>query len=84
MNPRNFTTDEVAAVASGQWHDAEFTDLDGLRERFGIKRSLAYKLLTEGVIRGVSLRRRGSLRGKRLFDVESVREFLRKCDEAAA
>src|SRR5215475_14125874 len=76
---RQFTTEEVAAVASGQWRDAEFVDLDGLRERFGLKRSLAYKLLNEGVIKGVSLRRRGSVRGKRLFVVESVREFLRGC-----
>jgi hypothetical protein len=45
--------------------------------RFGIKRSLAYTLLAEGAIRGVSLRRRGLLRGKRLFDVASVRSYLK-------
>jgi hypothetical protein len=41
------------------------------------KRSLLYALLADGSIRGVSLRRRGQLRGKRLFDVESVRLLLR-------
>ena len=57
--------------------DPEFLDASGLQSRFGIKRSLAYALLADGAIRGVSLRRRGQLRGKRLFDVASVRAFLR-------
>jgi hypothetical protein len=58
--------------------DAEFVDSIGLHARFGIKRSLAYTLLADGAIKGVSLRRRGHLRGKRLFDVASVRAFLAK------
>ena len=67
----------IAPVAVGCGADAEFCDLEGLRARFGIKRSLAYQLLHDGAIRGVSLRRRGRKRGKRLFDVLSVREFLK-------
>ncbi len=63
--------------------DPEFLDAEGLRAKFGIKRSLAYALLADGAIRGVSLRRRGQLRGKRLFDVDSVRGFLRAQMEAA-
>jgi hypothetical protein len=57
-------------------NDPEFVDCPGLQARFGIKRSLAYALLADGAIRGVSLRRRGQVRGKRLFDVASVRAFL--------
>ena len=57
--------------------DPEFLDAAGLQSRFGIKRSLAYSLLADDSIKGVSLRRRGRLRGKRLFDVASVRAFLR-------
>jgi hypothetical protein len=34
--------------------------------------------LVDGAIRSVSLRRRGQSRGKRLFSVHSIREFLRK------
>jgi hypothetical protein len=56
--------------------DPEFVDLDGLRRGFGIKRSLAYQLLADGLIKGVSLRRRGAVRGKRLFSVDSVRAYL--------
>jgi hypothetical protein len=54
----------------------EFLDAAGLQAVFGIRRSLAYSLLADGAIRGVSLRRRNHTRGKRLFCVDSVREFL--------
>jgi hypothetical protein len=63
--------------------DPEFVDIPGLEARWGIKRSLAYQLLADGKIRGVSLRRRGQSRGKRLFSVSSIRQFLREQMEAA-
>jgi hypothetical protein len=66
------------AVRPPQHIDAEFVDCRGLEAGWGIKRSLAYQLLADGAIKGVSLRRRGQLRGKRLFSVDSVREFLRE------
>jgi len=56
--------------------EPEFVDLDGLRRGFGIKRSLAYQLLADDLIKGVSLRRRNRVRGKRLFQVDSVRAYL--------
>jgi hypothetical protein len=56
--------------------DPEFVDCRGLEAAFGIKRSLAYALLADRKIRGVSLRRRNQLRGKRLFSVDSVRAYL--------
>ena len=57
--------------------DPEFVDCKGLEAGWGIKRSLAYQLLADGKIKGVSLRRRNQIRGKRLFSVDSVRQFLR-------
>lgn len=71
------------AQASAEQQNPEFLDAAGLQARFGIKRSLAYVLLADGAIKGVSLRRRGSLRGKRLFAVDSVRNFLRSQMETA-
>ena len=65
---------EVASSASRI--DPEFVDCKGLEAGWGIKRSLAYQLLADGAIRGVSLRRRGQVRGKRLFGVDSVRAYL--------
>jgi hypothetical protein len=72
------TTSPVSVAQASATQDPEFLDAAGLQSRFGIKRSLAYVLLGDGLIRGVSLRRRGQLRGKRLFDVGSVRTFLAK------
>ena len=65
------------ATRPPQHIDPEFVDCRGLEAGWGIKRSLAYQLLADGAIKGVSLRRRGQLRGKRLFSVDSVRQFLR-------
>lgn len=73
---KQFTTAEIAAVERGDWRDCEFVDFQGLERKFGIRRSTAYNLVRDGVIRSVSLRRRGRTRGKRLFDVASVRDFL--------
>ena len=66
------------ATRPPQQIDPEFVDCRGLEAGWAIKRSLAYQLLHEGKIRGVSLRRRGAVRGKRLFSVDSVRAFLRE------
>jgi len=77
-------TDKTIAPLRGASHvDPEFVDCKGLEAGWGIKRSLAYELLADGAITGVSLRRRGQLRGKRLFSVHSIRQFLRKQMEVA-
>ena len=77
MNTTTETTVEPIAAATVQ--DAEFLDCVGVREKFGIKRSLLYELaLKDRKIKSVSLRRRGQVRGKRLFDVASIRKFLRE------
>jgi hypothetical protein len=57
--------------------DPEFVDVDGLGRGFGIKRSLAYQLLAGGLINGMSLRRGNAIRGKRLFQLDSVRAYLK-------
>jgi len=72
------------ATRPPQHIDPEFVDCKGLEAGWAIKRSLAYQLLNEGKIRGVSLRRRGAVRGKRLFSVDSVRAFLREQMEQAS
>jgi hypothetical protein len=63
--------------------DPEFLDARGVEERFSIRRSLLYELHNGGHIKSVSLRRRGQSRGKRLFSVDSIRQFLRTQMEAA-
>ena len=73
----NALTIAPVTVSSVKDVEPEFLDAAGIQSRYGIKRSLAYSLLADGSIRGVSLRRRGQQRGKRLFDCASVRAFLR-------
>jgi hypothetical protein len=63
-----------AAVRVGP--NTEWTDFLGLQELFGIRRSLAYHLVEEGALKSVSLKQPGEKRGKRLFHVASVRQYL--------
>ena len=77
-------TDTTIAPLNGASHfNPEFVDCKGLEAGWGIKRSLAYQLLNDGKIKGVSLRRRNQVRGKRLFSVDSIRQFLRERMEVA-
>lgn len=55
---------------------AEFCDSSGAYDRFGLKRSLLYQLHAQGLIKGMSLRRRGAARGKRLWSIDSIRSYL--------
>ena len=82
--PAHTTAPASATPAYVAGQDPEFVDAPGLQARFGLKRSLAYCLLAEGLIRGISLRRKGSLRGKRLFHCGSVRAYLNSQMEAQA
>jgi hypothetical protein len=74
----------IAPLGGASHLNPEFVDCKGLETGWGIKRSFAYQLLKDGKIRGVSLRRRGAVRGKRLFSVDSVRAFLREQMEQAS
>lgn len=61
----------------GRWRDVE--------RLYGIKRGSLYGLLVDGKIKGVLLRIRGRKSGVRLFDLASVRDYIRQCqaEEAA-
>ncbi len=83
-NAEGGTAHTTAPVQASPANDVEFVDSPGLQARFGIKRSLAYTLLADGAIRGVSLRRRNQTRGKRLFCVDSVRQYLNRQMESGA
>jgi hypothetical protein len=64
-------------------HDVEWCDCGGAFIRFGIRRSLLYDLYGKGLIKGVSLRRRGATRGKRLWSIDSIRRYLASQMETA-
>jgi hypothetical protein len=73
---RRETEQTTAAVTASPAYDAEFCDCAGAFARFGLKRSLLYELHGLGLIKGVSLRRRGTARGKRLWSIDSIRSYL--------
>jgi hypothetical protein len=66
----------TAPVQASLASDAEFCDSPGAFLRFGLRRSLLYDLYAQGLIQGVSLRRRGAARGKRLWNIASIRAYL--------
>ena len=59
----------------------EFCDGGQIKALFGFSRSTAYNLAAQGKIRAITFRERGRDRGKRLFNCESIRAFLSKCEE---
>jgi hypothetical protein len=77
MCPRRMTssydTPPTSALASSK---PEFADHRTARALFGLSRSYLYKLADERKIRSVSIRKPGALKGRRLFDCESIRRFL--------
>jgi hypothetical protein len=70
------TDKTTAPVQASPAYDAEFCDNGGAFLRFGLRRSLLYELHKLGLIKGVSLRRRGTARGKRLWSIDSIRQYL--------
>lgn len=76
----NKTTSPAQASCEGA---PEFCDHRNATRLFGLSRSSLYRLVDDGCIRAVTLRRRGALRGRRLFDCDSIRQFLRSQMEGA-
>jgi hypothetical protein len=54
----------------------EFVDAKGLKAVYGISRSHGYHLADAGLVKTVCLRKPGATRGKRLWQCQSVREYL--------
>ncbi len=63
------------AVAEGNLYP-EFAGHAKIRALFDLSRTHLYRLATEGKIKSVSLRERGKTRGRRLYDVQSVKSYL--------
>ena len=56
----------------------EWGDCRAVHARFGIGKSTLYRLEAEGKIRACSLRERGKLRGKKLWSMDSVAQFIER------
>jgi len=77
MNNKGFTT---RPVALGNCTDVmpEFGRFQDVQRLFGLKRPTVYNLIAEGLIKSVSLRRRGQMKGVRLIYLQSVSEYLHR------
>ena len=80
---KNETT--TAPVKPGDFTGAppEFGRVADLTRNFGIRRGTAYNLLADGKIKGVLLRSRGTKSGIRLFDMASVRAYIRRMEASS-
>jgi len=75
----------TAPVQPGDFQTAEreFGRTADVQRQFGLKRGTLYNLLADGKVRGVVLRVRGKKSGCRLWDMQSVRHYIRGEMEAA-
>lgn len=74
MNGMKPIDDVETEGASGR----EYLDALGVAKRFGMSRSLVFKLAYSGGLPSISIRMPGAKQGKRIFRVAEVREFLRR------
>ena len=56
----------------------EFGRTADVQRLFGLKRGTAYNLLADGKVRGCVLRVRGQRSGVRLWDLQSIRDYIAK------
>ena len=61
--------------------EPEFLRVKGVELMFGSKRGKLYALINEGKIKSMTLRSRGTVRGIRLIDIPSIREFINSSEE---
>ena len=57
-------------------HKPEFVDARSAKMLFGISRTTLWRLAKEGLIRSVNLRVRGTVKGRRLYACDSIRNLL--------
>lgn len=75
QSSRGIFTTTTPAIAEGNLNP-EFAGHAKIRDLFDLSRTHLHRLSTSGKIRSVCLRQRGKARGRRLYDVQSVRDYL--------
>jgi hypothetical protein len=79
---QNLTTHPVT-IGAVHVVGPEFVGYTEARALFGLSRTHLYKLGKEGRVKTVSLRARGTTRGRRLYSVDSIRALLNAAMEEA-
>jgi len=78
MSSKSLTFTDRPIETRGGFSGPEFLDHKGVRANFGLSRAHVYQLIRQGQIRSVCIRRQGATRGRRLFECQSIRDFLNK------
>jgi hypothetical protein len=60
----------------------EWADARDIRQLLGIRQTLLYEWHYANLIRSVSIKKPGRVKGKRLFHVQSVRDFIESQQES--
>lgn len=80
LNSSGFTTQPIA-LGNCTNIMPEFGRFQDVQRLFGIKRGTLYGLVEAGVVKSVSLRRCGNVKGVRLFYLQSISDYLHKLME---
>ena len=80
LNSNGFTTQPIA-LGNCSNIMPEFGRFQDVQRLFGIKRGTLYNLAAEGLVKSVCLRRRGNVKGVRLFYLQSISDYLHKLME---
>ena len=79
---QNLTTQPVT-LGAVQVIGPEFVGYTEARALFGLSRTHLYNLGRAGLVKTVSLRAKGTTRGRRLYSVDSIRALLNAAMEEA-
>ena len=74
---QQFTTEPIKAVVDNL-PKPEFLRVKQVEARYGIRRGTLYHMLQDGLIKGVSLRVRGTKQGCRLISTDSIDAYIAK------
>ena len=71
-------TSEPVRQVEDKFVKPEFLRVKQVEERYGIRRGTLYHMLKDGLIKGVSLRVRGTKQGCRLIATDSIDAYIAK------
>lgn len=79
----NLTTSPIIVANDHSFFEPEFAGYKEIRVIFGLSRTHLFRLAKEGKIKSVSLRDVGKVKGRRLYNIASIRALLHESGEEA-
>jgi hypothetical protein len=80
LSPR---VSELVRTAGGQLPVWVRAPIVGVEHYSGFSRAKLYQLTSDGKIRSVSIREPGAVKGTRLFHLQSILDYVAKCEQLA-